>query len=93
MTRLSRVPAFPSLSRVIDAAEAALTEAGIGSPRADAELLAAHVAGTDRGRLAFAAPGPEFQQRYDELVAHRARRIPLQHLTGTAAFEIGRAHV
>lgn len=74
------------LRRVIDAAEAALAEAGVGSPRADAELLAAHAAGIDRGRLAFADTGPEFQQRYDGLVAQRAMRIPLQHLTGTAAF-------
>jgi release factor glutamine methyltransferase len=86
MTRLGRAPAFPSLRQVIDAAEGALAEAGVGSPRIDAELLAAHVAGTDRGRLAFADTGPEFRERYDGLVAQRARRVPLQHLTGTAAF-------
>jgi release factor glutamine methyltransferase len=86
MTRLGRAPAVPSLRRVIDAAEAALAEAGVGSPRADAELLAAHAAGTDRGRLAIAEVGPEFFDRYDGLVAQRARRVPLQHLTGTAAF-------
>jgi release factor glutamine methyltransferase len=74
------------LGRVIDAAEVALAEAGVGSPRTDAELLAAHVVGTDRGRLAFADIGPEFRERYDGLVAQRARRVPLQHLTGTAAF-------
>jgi release factor glutamine methyltransferase len=74
------------LRQVIDAAEVALTEAGVGSPRTDAELLAAHVAGIDRGRLAFAETGPEFRDRYDGLIAQRAKRIPLQHLTGTAAF-------
>ncbi|HTI75994.1 MAG TPA: protein-(glutamine-N5) methyltransferase, release factor-specific, partial [Mycobacterium sp.] len=46
------------LRQVIDAAEVALAEAGVGSPRADAELLAAHAAGTDRGRLAFTDTGP-----------------------------------
>jgi release factor glutamine methyltransferase len=74
------------LRQVIDAAAVALAEAGVGSPRIDAELLAAHAAATDRGRLAFADAGPEFCQRYDELVARRAKRVPLQHLTGTAAF-------
>ncbi|MET0701333.1 MAG: protein-(glutamine-N5) methyltransferase, release factor-specific, partial [Mycobacterium sp.] len=73
------------LHHAIDAAAVALAEAGVGSPRADAELLAAHAAGTDRGRLAFADTGPEFRERYDELVAQRAKRVPLQHLTGTAA--------
>lgn len=74
------------LRQVIDAAEVALAEAGVGSPRTDAELLAAHAADTDRGRLAFADVGTEFRERYDELVTKRARRVPLQHLIGTAAF-------
>jgi release factor glutamine methyltransferase len=86
MTRLGRVPACANIRQVIDAAAAALAEAGVGSPRSDAELLAAHAAATDRGRLAFADTGPEFCERYDELVARRAKRVPLQHLTGTAAF-------
>ena len=75
-----------NLRQVIDAAEVALAEAGVGSPRTDAELLAAHAADTDRGRLAFADVGAEFRERYDELVTKRARRVPLQHLIGTAAF-------
>ena len=70
----------------IDAAAAALAEAGVGSPRADAELLAAHAAGTDRGRLAFADIATDFCERYGALVAQRAKRMPLQHLIGTAAF-------
>lgn len=74
------------LRQVIDAAAVALAEAGVGSPRTDAELLAAHAAGIDRGRLAFTDAGPEFRDRYDGLVAQRAKRVPLQHLTGTAAF-------
>jgi release factor glutamine methyltransferase len=93
MTRHGRVPAFPTLRQLIDAAKAALTEAGVGSPRTDAELLAAHAADTDRGRLAFADAGPEFRERYDELVAQRAKRVPLQHLTGTAAFGPVTVHV
>ena len=74
------------LRQVIDAAAVALAEAGVGSPRTDAELLAAHAARTDRGRLAVVDAGPEFFDRYDDLVAARAKRVPLQHLTGTAPF-------
>ncbi|MGB0437469.1 MAG: N5-glutamine methyltransferase family protein, partial [Mycobacterium sp.] len=74
------------LHQVIDAATEALARAGVGSPRADAELLAAHVAGTDRGRLTLVEPGADFVERYERLVAKRAERVPLQHITGSAAF-------
>ena len=82
-----------TLRQVIDAAAVALAEAGIGSPRTDAELLAAHAAGTERGRLALANMGLEFFDRYDDLIAARLRRVPLQHLTGTAAFGPVTVHV
>jgi release factor glutamine methyltransferase len=81
------------LRQVIDAAAVALAEAGVGSPRTDAELLAAHAAGIDRGRLALAEANPQFFDRYDDLVAQRAKRVPLQHLTGTAAFGPVTVHV
>jgi release factor glutamine methyltransferase len=81
------------LRQVIDDAAVALAEAGVGSPRTDAELLAAHAAATDRGRLAFADTGPEFRERYNQLVADRAKRVPLQHLTGSAAFGPVTVHV
>jgi release factor glutamine methyltransferase len=74
------------LHHVIDAATEALSRAGIGSPRVDAELLAAHVAGTERSRLVLIEPGADFVEHYEQLVARRAQRVPLQHLTGTAAF-------
>lgn len=70
---------------IADAAET-LAAAGVGSPRVDAELLAAHVAGTDRGLVAFVEPDAAFLSRYRDLTARRAARVPLQHLTGTAAF-------
>jgi release factor glutamine methyltransferase len=74
------------LHHAIDVATQTLTRAGVGSPRADAELLAAHVAGTDRGRLGSIEPDPDFVERYERLVSKRAERVPLQHLIGTAAF-------
>ena len=75
------------LRQAIDLATAALAEAGIESARTDAQLLAAHLAGVERGRLAaIDEPDAEFFARYDEIVGARARRIPLQHLTGSAPF-------
>ena len=76
-----------SLRRAIDCAAAQLAEAGIDSARWDAEQLAAHLAGTDRGRLMLlGSPGDEFFGWYRDIVAARSRRVPLQHLVGTAAF-------
>ena len=75
------------LWREIDSAAALLADAGIDSARFDAEQLAAHLAGTDRGRLPLLeSPGDEFFGRYHDVVAARSQRIPLQHLMGTAAF-------
>ena len=74
------------LRQAIDAAAAALAKAGVRSPRTDAELLAAHAAGVDRGRLPFFDAGPGFFETYDRLVAERVERKPLQHIVGTAAF-------
>jgi release factor glutamine methyltransferase len=75
------------LRQAIDMATAALAKAGIDSARIEAELLAAHLAGTDRGRLAaLDEPDAEFFRRYDEIIDARGSRIPLQHLTGSAAF-------
>jgi release factor glutamine methyltransferase len=75
------------LWRAIDSAAAQLAEAGIDSARYDAEELAAHLVGSERGRLALLeSPGDEFFGRYRDIVAARSRRVPLQHLTGTAAF-------
>jgi release factor glutamine methyltransferase len=76
-----------SLRRAIETAAGTLAAAGIDSARTDAELLAAHVVGTDRGRLMLIDdPGQDFQQAFDDLIAARSRRVPLQHLVGTAAF-------
>ncbi|MFC4605744.1 peptide chain release factor N(5)-glutamine methyltransferase [Rhodococcus kronopolitis] len=63
-----------------------LEEAGVHSPRVDAELLAAHVVGVERTRLGLVPlVDPEVIERYRGLVARRAERIPLQHITGVAS--------
>lgn len=76
-----------SLRQVIDRAVTVLSAAGIDSPRNDAEFLAAHVAGTDRGRLSLIDISEhDFINRFDAVIAQRSRRTPLQHIIGTAAF-------
>ncbi len=82
-----------TMRQVIDDAAEALAAAGVASARVDAELLAAHLAGADRWRVAFVEPDDEFLARYRDLTARRAQRIPLQHLTGTAAFGPVAVHV
>lgn len=64
-----------------------LADAGVDSPRADAEQLVAYVLGIPRGRLVLAG-GLTAAQRseVDRLAAARAERVPLQHLTGTVGF-------
>jgi release factor glutamine methyltransferase len=75
------------LGHAIDEGARVLADAGVSTPRVDAEELAAHAAGTSRGRLVLLeALDDDFYTRYSTLVASRAQRIPLQHLTRTAAF-------
>ncbi|MDR7251198.1 release factor glutamine methyltransferase [Nocardioides sp. BE266] len=66
---------------------ARLREAGVASPERDADLLLAHVLDVPLGRLPLVDDlGTGEEEQYDALVARRAAREPLQHLTGTAAF-------
>lgn len=73
------------LRLAIGEAERVLAGAGVGSPRVDAEVLAAHVVGTERGRLMLhPLVDPPVVEEIRALVARRARREPLQHILGTA---------
>lgn len=68
-----------------------LTDAEVPDPMVDAELLIGHVLGLSRGELQAALiRGEDIDdadaERLTALVARRAEREPLQHLTGTAAF-------
>lgn len=75
------------LAELLAEATAILAEAHVPSPRVDAELLAAHVLGVPRGRLAVAPdPDPDQEHTFRQLVARRAAREPVQHLTGEAPF-------
>ncbi|MER0482668.1 peptide chain release factor N(5)-glutamine methyltransferase [Streptomyces sp. Edi2] len=62
-----------------------LADAGVPSPRFDAEELAAFVHGVKRGELHHVKDA-DFDARYWEAVARREAREPLQHITGRAFF-------
>ncbi|MFJ9416246.1 MULTISPECIES: peptide chain release factor N(5)-glutamine methyltransferase [unclassified Streptomyces] len=62
-----------------------LADAGVPSPRFDAEELAAHVHGVKRSQL-HTVPDADFDARYWEAIARREAREPLQHITGRAFF-------
>jgi len=76
-----------SLREAVRAAVRVLADAGIEGAEFDAVALAAHVLGTNSSevhkRMVMGAPAPD---GLDVLVAERARRVPLQHLTGKAGF-------
>ena len=68
-------------------ARARLGDAGVASPEHDAAELLAHVLGTTRSRLPLVDVVPADRATvYDALVARRASREPLQHLTGLTHF-------
>ncbi|NEA63765.1 peptide chain release factor N(5)-glutamine methyltransferase [Streptomyces sp. SID12488] len=62
-----------------------LADAGVPSPRNDAEELAAFVHGVKRGTL-HTVKDIDFDARYWEVIARREAREPLQHITGRAFF-------
>lgn len=73
----------------LDDAAARLAEAGLETPRVDAEWMLAAALGVTRGRLRAAVDrsmGEEAAERYEAWVRRRVRREPLQHILGTQAF-------
>ncbi|UUT35027.1 peptide chain release factor N(5)-glutamine methyltransferase [Microbacterium elymi] len=81
----------PRLAAALRDGARTLDAAGVPDPMVDVELLAGHVLGVGRGAVQAAAlrgdPLPaEDGAALAALVARRARREPLEHLTGTAPF-------
>lgn len=78
-----------TVAEALRSATGRLQEAGVADAARDAERLLEHVLGWDRAALLsspLAAVSPEAEARFRSLVDERARRRPLQHLTGTQAF-------
>jgi len=72
-----------SLREAVRDAVRSLEDAGIDSAEFDAVALAAHLLRTSTAEvhklMIVGAPAPA---GFDDLVDERARRVPLQHLTG-----------
>lgn len=87
------------LRDLLSSAVTQLSDAGVATPRVDAEMLLAHSHGVDRAEVArslalctgITPKDPELdlelaEVAFQELVEQRSHRIPLQHLTGAASF-------
>lgn len=80
-----------SVSAVLATARETLTTAGVTDPAVDATLLLAYVLGASRGDIQLKETlGHTLSDAdlaaYDAVIARRAAREPLQHITGTAPF-------
>ncbi len=83
----------PDPAAALRAGVARLRAAGVEDPAGDARRLMEHAAGVQRGQLALVMPDritPEAVDAFEALVARRAAREPVSHLTGSRAF-YGRA--
>jgi release factor glutamine methyltransferase len=81
--------AMPTVRAALATATARLAAAGVPEAGADAAVLLAHVLGTTRVGLvvdAGCAVEAGAAARFDQLVARRAARVPLQHLTRQREF-------
>ena len=76
---------MPLLLDEVALATARLAEAGVDSPRADAEIIAAHVHNVKRGEL-HTVKDSDFDARFWVDIGRRENREPLQHITGRAYF-------
>jgi release factor glutamine methyltransferase len=76
------------LRTAVRTAAARLAAAGVASPEHDARALAVHVLGLTTPSDLLLVDGFDAPQgsAYEDLVARRAGRVPLQHLTGTVGF-------
>lgn len=87
MTGSEPVPPGLGASVLLRDAAARLASGGVPSPQADARQLLAHVLDVEPARLLLVdTVNPADVARFTDLVARRADREPLQHLTGRAWF-------
>jgi release factor glutamine methyltransferase len=71
------------------AAAARLRAAGVDDPARDARVLLAHAARIEASRVTLIAPEdlePDIAERFEQLIALRAVRVPVSHLIGEREF-------
>lgn len=71
------------------AAAGRLRAAGVADPARDARVLLAHAARIEATRVTLIAPedlAPDIAERYEQLIALRAVRVPVSHLLGEREF-------
>lgn len=76
-------------AQAMAAAAARLRAAAVADPARDARVLLAHAARVDATRVTLIAPedlSPEIEERFEQLVALRAIRVPVSHLIGEREF-------
>lgn len=76
-------------AQVMVAATARLRAAGVSDPARDARVLLAHAARIEASRVTLIAPedlDPDIAERYEQLIALRAVRVPVSHLLGERQF-------
>ena len=79
----------PTAAQAMAAAAARLRAAGVPDPARDARILLAHAASIDAARVTLIAPeeiSPEIAERFENLIALRAIRVPVSQLVGARAF-------
>ncbi len=84
-----RLDPSSTVGRALAAANQRLRGCGADTPRLDAELLLAHVLGTDRVYLYAHADrllSDEERTRYERLIERRRRREPVAYLVGSRNF-------
>lgn len=72
-------------AQAMASAAARLRAAGVDDPGRDARILLAHAAKIEAARVTLIAPEnlePEIADRYEQLIALRAIRVPVSHLLG-----------
>lgn len=76
-------------AEALAAAAARLRAAGVPDPARDARVLLAHAAKVDAARITLIAPEElaiDIAERFDQLIALRAIRVPVSHLVGEREF-------